>query len=411
MLSTHRGRSIFLACAVLFTGITISTILISTAEQPELRAEVENVPLVIVQKFIPRTIHIPIETRGVITAKSRITLASQVGGRIIEISDELAEGGQFNKGDLLLRVDPRNYQVQVVHAKATLATARQDFAQEQQRAKLARQDWKNYGGSQPSQLVLRAPQLRNSQAQVNSALAQVKQTELDLERTNVRAPFDGYVEKRAVNVGQIAMANSELAIIFASDIAQVQLPVTERDLERLGDISATHASGDDSQDRLSVAFFRASRREGTTSFNGEVVRIERILDPQTKLYNLIAEISDPFSSSTGRGLMVGEFVEAEIETPKIRDVVELPLTALIDDGKVLIATPSAQLVYRSVRVVRRRADKADVVIERFSENDQVVLIPPPLHFPGMKVTLSQPASSDMAAQEVPMTSQGGADNE
>ena len=140
-----------------------------------------------------------IETSGVIRAHNQITLTSQVSGRIVATHPQFEDGAYFEEGTVLVELDKADFKTAVASAKSQQAQALALLAQEQTRAKQARLDWEDLGyEEEPSELVLRVPQLREAEARVEAAAAQLEQAERGLERCQIRAPFDGRMRQRMV---------------------------------------------------------------------------------------------------------------------------------------------------------------------------------------------------------------------
>ena len=167
-----------------------------------------------------------IETSGVVRAHNQITLTSQVSGRIVATHPQFEDGAYFEEGTVLVELDKADFKTAVASAKSQEAQALAILAQEQTRAKQARLDWEDLGyEEEPSDLVLRVPQLREAEARVEAAAAQLEQAERGLERCQIRAPFDGRMRQRMVGVSQTISSGTSLASIFAVDYAEVRLPI------------------------------------------------------------------------------------------------------------------------------------------------------------------------------------------
>jgi multidrug resistance efflux pump len=161
-----------------------------------------------------------IRTRGVIRAHNEVVLTPQVSGKIIRILPGFEDGAFFAEGDVLVELDPQDFETAVIAAEAQLARAISSHAQEQTRANQAKLNWEDLGyDEEPTELVLRIPQLREAEAVRDSAKAQRAQAKRTLERTKVRAPFDGRVRRRTVGLGQSVGPGTALGSIFAIEFA------------------------------------------------------------------------------------------------------------------------------------------------------------------------------------------------
>ncbi len=113
-----------------------------------------------------------IQTRGVIRAYNEVILTPEVSGKIMRILDGFEDGAFFAEGDVLVELDPQDIEAAVIVAEAQLARAISAHAQEETRANQAKLNWEDLGYAEdPSDLVLRLPQLREAEANVKSATA------------------------------------------------------------------------------------------------------------------------------------------------------------------------------------------------------------------------------------------------
>src|SRR5690606_18836558 len=143
-----------------------------------------------------------VTTQGQVKSKNEAAVAAQVAGQIIEMSPALEPGAFFKKGEVLARIDPAEYRLAVDRSRSQVARAGEALARVRSEAALAEQDWKDLGLSgQPSDLTLQKPQVNAALADLRTAEAAVRESELNLERTELRAPFDGRVMARTANVG------------------------------------------------------------------------------------------------------------------------------------------------------------------------------------------------------------------
>ncbi|MGY8690567.1 MAG: efflux RND transporter periplasmic adaptor subunit, partial [Verrucomicrobiales bacterium] len=178
--------------------------------------------------------HTVIKTQGVIRPHNEISLTAQVSGQITHMSPAFEDGAFFKKGEILVELDPAVYTAALKGAHAQLAQANAFHSQEKARAKQARLNWNDLGyEDEPNELVLRLPQLREAEARVDSAAAQLERAQRDLSLTKIPAPFDGRVRQRSVGVSQAIGAGTPLGTVFAVDYAEVRLPIAARDMAYL----------------------------------------------------------------------------------------------------------------------------------------------------------------------------------
>ncbi|MFC1778056.1 efflux RND transporter periplasmic adaptor subunit, partial [Pseudomonadota bacterium] len=133
---------------------------------------------------------------GTVRAENEIVLSPRVGGEIISISQSFTPGGFVDEGEVLLQIDPADYEVVLLQRKSELLQASAELELELGRQDLAKKDYRELEGTISSEyksLVLRAPQLNMARSRVEAAEAAVRRAELDLERTRIRAPFAAHI--------------------------------------------------------------------------------------------------------------------------------------------------------------------------------------------------------------------------
>ncbi|MDX1582633.1 MAG: efflux RND transporter periplasmic adaptor subunit, partial [Thermoanaerobaculia bacterium] len=309
-------------------ALIVTVILVQARPPVEKEDSPRQVPLVRVMEVFPTDERLDVESQGTVEARRQSEIVSQVAGRIVHADSEFAQGGFFREGELMVRLDPRDYEVAVSQAEASLAQARTRLAREVAEAEVAREEWEELGTGEPGPLVLRKPQVEEARAAVEAAEAALMQARLNLERTEIRAPYDARILAKRADLGQFIAPGAPIATIYATDYAEVALPVTGRELgfvplDRVG-------TGNPPRVRLSSEFAGEERR-----WEGRLVRTSGAIDPESRMLNLIARVDHPFrASSDFTPLQVGLYVQAEIEGIRVEDVFVIPRSALMRDGRV-----------------------------------------------------------------------------
>jgi multidrug efflux system membrane fusion protein len=176
-------------------------------------------------KLQRQTYPVRVRSQGTVQPRTRSTLLPEVAAKVLEVSPSFRPGGFFDTGEVLLKLDPVDYETALVVAKATLAQAEVVLAEETAKAGQARENWRALGKTgEPGALALRLPQVAKAEADVSAAKAQIAQAERDLERTVIRAPYDGQVLEQLVDVGQYVNEGTALGQIFAVDYVEIRLP-------------------------------------------------------------------------------------------------------------------------------------------------------------------------------------------
>ena len=318
---------------ILLAAIGITVVLYLLRPEPQEVAPERPVTQVEVITVQPQAVRLKVESQGTLLPKIESELAVEVSGRIIEMSPDFRAGGRFKQGDVLCRIDASDYEAAVAARTAELATAELALAQEVALAEQAAADWAaiGEGAKEPSALTLRQPQLAQARANIASAEAALQQAERDLRRTEIKAPYDGRVLAKSVDLGQYVMANpaNPVARIYATDTGEVRLPLAQREAEFISDPA-------ESESKVTLS---TDGPNGTRKWSARLVRFEGTVDPSSRLIYGVAEIDAPFE----QGLRRGMFVTAEIQGRQLEDVYVLPRYALRGSTTIYVVRYSSPL--------------------------------------------------------------------
>ncbi len=390
-------KHLILAAAIILVSALAAWALVTTRPQVETR-EVETLaPLVRVTEVARQDLAFDVRARGTVLPRTETTLIAQVAGTVISTSPDFEIGGFFSRGETLVQLDPRDYQVAVRRASAQVAQAKLALVQQEAEAQVAIEEWQQLGEGEPSPLVMRQPQVAQARAALEAAEAELEKAELDLERTRIRAPFDGRVRTKRVDLGQFLTPGAPLATIHATDYAEVRLPVPDDQLAYL-DLPAAYRSGEQTpgpEVTLSARF-----RGGRHTWRGRIVRTEGELDPRSRMLNLVARLEDPYASSADDPdrppLAVGLFVEAVIAGQRAEGVVVLPRLALRPAGdgyRVLVVDGDDRLRFRDLDVLRLDGERA-VIGDGLEEGERVCVSPLDVVTDGMRVRTAAGAARE-----------------
>lgn len=387
---------------VLAIAVFVALIFIGRAQQPERVEEARQAVLVEVIEARERLVNFTVTSQGSVQPRTETTLVAEVSGKISSVAPNFIAGGVFNAGDVLLEIDPSDYETALKRAEAGLASQRARLADEQARSEQALRDWRNLGRTgEPSDLVLRKPQVQEAVANVEAAEADVDKARRDLERTRITVPYDGLVKRKLVDIGQFVSPGSQLGVTFAIDTAEIRLPISTDDLAYLDLPSVT----DTEDDALPLVTLSAQQGGAQRTWQARIVRTEGVVDEASRVIYAVARVVDPYSvlgQSTQDELRVGTFVRAEIQGRSAGSVVVLPRRALQQDDTVLIANRERELEIRPVTVVR--SEPHEVYISAGVEDGEWVItttLEAPI--PGMKLAID---NGDDASDTVAETSRG-----
>ena len=331
-----------------------------------------------------------VKSQGTATPRTESTLIPEISGKIVSISANFQTGGFFEAGEILLDIDPRDYENNVVVARADLAQAKAALDEEKARAAQASRDWEILNLSEePNDLALRKPQLNSARAAVAAASARLEQASINLERTRIRAPYAGLVLEKRVDVGQYVSPSNVLARIYAVDLAEIRLPLTNDQLAFL-DVPEVYRGNEGSavkQDYPAV-YLTATVGGLTHQWQGRIVRTEGAIDTQSQQNFVIAQVDDPYARHHGLPLKVGQFVEARIDGRVLSDIFNLPQVAVRRNNEVLIVGQDDIVERRRVGVVWTE-DGQVIVKSGLREGERISLTPLPYAVSGTKVQVTE----------------------
>lgn len=348
---------ILLPLLVVAGGVALAAVIVRARPPVERRADAVPPPLVRAVVVELEDIPLDVYSQGTVRPSTESTLVAQVAGQVTRVGPSFADGAFFRRGELLLTIDPRDYESRVAQAEAEVARAKVAIERERAEAELARQEWQELGRGEASALTTREPQLAEARAASQAAEATLELARLNLSRTEIRAPFDGRVQAKRVDVGQFVGSGTPVAAVFSTDSAEIRLPVAEHDLGFLEvDLGGLVPPGAGPEVRLSAA---VGGRQGVWS--GRIVRTGSRFDERTRMLELFARVEDPFGRAAAGAtpLPMGLFVEATIAGKTASDVVVLPRSALRGSDRVLVVEDD-RLRFRDVEILRLRGDEAIV---------------------------------------------------
>ena len=383
------ARKGFWALLVFFIGGGLSYALLVGKPRPEPESPVAVAPPVVdVVMADPAVQSLSVETQGTVRPLREIKLVSQVGGRVEFVSPRFALGGFFAAHEPLVKVEDVDYQFAIARAESQVAAAKQRVAEEQGRALQAKREWRNLGSEQANALFLRKPQLASAQAALKASEADLAAAQLDLSRTSTSAPFNGRISEKYVDIGQFVAPGTAIATVYDTDVAQVRLPLTDRQVALL-DLPLYYDQ--ESTDALSGADVQLRTRFANKAWEweGRLVRTDASIDVDSRVVYAVVEIENPFARDpeTERPpLSPGLFVNATISGRSLPQVTQLPRSALRSDGSVMIVDSKQRAESRAVQVLQ--SDTRNVWVQGLSKGEQVIVNEPMLILAGMKVSVN-----------------------
>jgi len=366
-------KRLALPIAIVLGGFGLAAVLLATGPSLDSQPAPVLTPLVRVQAVTLQDIALSSLTHGTVAPRTESELVAEVAGRVISVNPNLVSGGFFSAGEELLQIEPLDYELALEQARAGVTQAESDLANARRAA--TRQDSlgerKLTSAAQQDDAVNR---LRIAEATLRSAKAQLARAERDLARTRVIAPYEGRVRSERVDIGQFVNRGSTIATIYATDYAEVKLPINDEELAfldlPLGPVTASTSATPGTGVTITARFAGVEHK-----WQGQVVRTEGELDPKTRLINVVARVDAPYASRADRPpLAVGLFVDAEIHGRQGRGLAVLPRSALRENNQVLVVDGDDRLQFRPVTVLRVVGEQA-YVSAGLAEGERVVVSP------------------------------------
>lgn len=372
-----------LVLLILTAGGLISWKLVKTKPKVARKPISIGSPLVETLPAISGTEQVRIIAMGTVIPAKEVVIRPQVSGYITEISAGLIPGGRFKAGDMLLRIDDRDYKIAVDQRKAEVSRALMDLKMEKGRKTIAEREWDLLSSEISAtdagrELALRNPQLKKAVAALESVRSALRKAMLDAERTEIKAPFNSFVKEKYVDIGQPVTSGTNLVTLTGTDEFWVRISVP---VSRLPWISIPQINGSEGSPATVIQENRVAER------HGRVVRLLGDLDPVGRMARLLISVEDPFGihlpSPAPVPLLLGAYVTVKIQGPQLTDIFVIPRKALREGDQVWVMTDKNRLAVRTAEVIWRR--KADVLVRGLKPDEQIITSRISSPVPGMKL--------------------------
>ena len=378
----------FLPVMIIGVMAIIAIVILQNPKQSDQEQEPADTTIAVeTLTIMPEDYQVYLDSFGLVRPRTQSALLPQVAGQITYISENFREGGFFEKGDLLVQIDDRDYKANVKIAEAGLLTAKQALSEEQARARQALEDWQRLGNDEaPNDLVLRKPQLEAASATLLSAQAALDMAKLSLDRTQIRAPFQGRVLQQNADVGQVISSGSTLAVVYATDYVEVRLPIRNRDLAFI----ELPENGNNNQNTM-VDF--QSDLIGSQNWLGKIVRTEGAIDNASQQLYVVAQIDEPFGSQVSGHIpiKIGQYLTAQIKGSQLKNAILVPNTAIYQASYVFVVNEG--LLQRREISTSWQNEQDAIISAGLEFGDQLVITPLGQVSSGTPVNITRTLSS------------------
>lgn len=284
---------------------------------------------------------------GTVRPAQDIVLSPRVRGQVLSMSPSFVPGGMVEKGELLLQIDPADFENTVSIRQSELEQVEASWKIEEGRQSLAKQELELLGDSIADinrALVLREPQAASITSQLAAARAAVERAKLDLARTKLEAPFDAQILRRDVNVGSQVQPGDDLGQLVGIDEYWVMAAVPVRNLQWI-----RFAEGE--LEGSTVTLRDPGAWGPDTTRTGRVAKMIGALDQQTRLARVLVTVEDPLGlNSDVPPLIIDTIIQVQIAGTSIDNVVRLNREYVHERGTVWVMN-DGQLEVRETDIV------------------------------------------------------------
>ncbi|MDA0378960.1 MAG: efflux RND transporter periplasmic adaptor subunit [Bacteroidetes bacterium] len=369
MTRTSRFGPFLIGVAILAVGVVGLLLLVSLRPDPPREERLQLAPVVQTVAAEPVEGNITISGSGSVLPRRQVGLSAEVAGRIIDLSPRFVAGGRFEAGEMLVQIDTTDYVNAVAMARAEWTARRVEAIMAREEAAVARQEWERLQQREPEMetpqggelgvMAFREPQVAMADAAVAAARARLDDALTRLERTRIRAPFDGQVVQQQADLGQVVGPGVPLARFQSTDVAEIPVALRQEEVDLLGPSAGRGAR---------VRLVDPARDSGA-GWEGRVLRSEGMIDQATRTVRVVVGVDDPLNRVPP--LLTGAFVRAEITGREATGAVRIPRQALREEDRVWVQEAD-RLSIRTVRVLADD-DQHVLIAEGLAPGDAVII--------------------------------------
>ena len=310
-------------------------------------------PDVIVEILTPKDFQVQISSNGTTTPFTQTVLTAEVGGEVIYRSKKFAEGASVIEGEILAKIDDTDLQLQYKNALLQLANAEVQYSLQLAEAEVAKEAWDKIGDGVASDLTLKKPQLKQAEAFLEVAKAQVSSAAKKLNKTEIIAPYAGRIQNVNIDLGTTIIPGQPVGAMYTSSEIEITLAVKDNDLQFLSIPMDGRKLNPSEQASVVIESFYKGK---TQSWKGKLERVDGVIDPVTRMINLIAVFKNDFIETDKPNLPIGLFVEAKIDGITLKNIFEIPINSISEDNEVYIVDKDNQLELRELTILKKYSE-------------------------------------------------------
>ena len=354
---------------ILFGAFLVSYILWLLGQvQPD---PVENAPApdVVIQILTPEDFQVKINSTGTTKPLIQTLLNAEVGGEVVYRSKKFSEGSSVLSGEILAKIDDTDLQLQYKNALLQLANAEVQYSLQVVESEVAKEAWEKIGEGKASDLALKKPQLKQAEALMAVAKAQVNSAEKKLNKTEIIAPYAGRIQKANIDIGTTIIPGQPIGAMYTSSEIEVTLSVKDNDLQFLSIPMDGRKLNQNEQAKVVINSFYKGKNQ---NWEGKLERVDGVIDPITRMVNLIAVFKNDFIETDKPNLPIGLFVEAKIDGIILENIFRIPISAISENNEIFIVDKDNQLQSRRILVLKKYNEFA-IVKDSLKPGERLVI--------------------------------------
>jgi RND family efflux transporter MFP subunit len=378
-------KSYLIGGGILAGGGLVAFLLIALAPEPPKSDPPPQAPLVSTVPAQAERGSLQVTGNGTVRPAQQIDLTAEVSGQIVSASDALVSGGRFAEGEVLARIDPSDYEAAVEQAQAAVTDAQFQVLQAREEVQVAQEEYerlKQRTGTAPDpdstalgRLVFNEPQLRRAQSNLQSAKATLRTARTNLERTRIRAPFDGQVRVKRADQGAYVAPGTPIAQIYSTETVEVVVSLPSRKAALIQGLWQTTTERAASIPATVTAEYGGQ----TFAWDGSVDRVEGAMDASTRTIDVVVRVPRPFEQSADLVASAAPMPQRDETAASGEAGTQLPGTVerpplQIGQYTTVAIEGQADAAYRTVprRAVRTRAPNQPPVVWTVANDTMLV---------------------------------------
>ncbi len=384
-------KQLVLSIGLVLLGILMIVIQVKFKRKPKRIIPEILAPLVKVLRVDVRDIEMVVTQMGTVSPKVEVEIVPEVSGKIVWLDQKFKAGGFLGANEEILRIDSRDYELAVQQAESIVADAQVNLDIQKAEADVAVKEWQQLhpDGSPASPLVLREPQIRQAEAKLQSAQAQLAVAELNLQRTSVSLPIDVRIVSETVDLGQYVMAGRAIGKAYGTEAVEIELPLEDKELawfnipDPMDNFNSQKPTAEYTKAEVKADFAGKVHK-----WEGFVKRTTGQVDRKTRMVSVVVEVPNPFDTNGEKiALLPGTFVEVSIKGNVLKDTAVIPRDALRQGNRVWVVNDE-RLHIQSLTIARADTDFA-YVTDGIKDGTLIVVSSLDLATEGMKVRIQQ----------------------